>query len=300
MEEEHNNNNNKEEDNKKPLNIVFLGEDCAEKEKLIANILLPNSEELQENESKKEEDKEDDKSILQNIDYSVEMHGEKIKMKLWDNPSREEFLLPSIKIAQGVLLFYSVKNKKSFQKIQENLTKIIELGRFDIPIVIIGNHSDTNSREVSYEEAKTFADNYGLRFYETSLSSNITIKQILQDIGEQLLFQEFINTATNSINFDKDINLNDNLNLDLDVNLNIGELIESKEKETKSAQNRKTNELDEMNNEYGNNSAHSLSNSNSFNYDLSSSIKKTKSNKHVSKFNLFGTNSSASNKRHKK
>ena len=301
MEEEHNNNNEKEEDNKKPLNIVFLGEDCSEKEKLITNILLPNSTELQENESKKEEDKEEDKSILQNIDYSVEMHGETIKMKLWDNPPREEFLLPSIKIAQGILLFYSVKNKKSFEKIKEDLTKIIELGRFDIPIVIIGNHSDADNREVSYDEGKTFADNYGLRFYETSFASNVSIKQILQDIGEQLLFQECINTANNTIKFDKELNANDNLNLDLDDNLNIGQLIESKTKINKSAKTKNEiekdfeDELDEDESSLRQNS----SGSNIFKYDISSSIKKAKSNKHVSRFNLFGNSSSTSSKRNK-
>ena len=155
----------KGEDSKKPLNIVLLGEDCSEKEKLISKFLLSNSQH-QENENKKEDDKEEDKTLLQNIIHCVEMHGEKVKMKLWDNPSEEEFLSPSIKIAQGILLFYSVKSRNSFEKIKEDLSKIIELGRFDIPIVIIGNHSDATNREVSYDEAKTFADNYALRFYE--------------------------------------------------------------------------------------------------------------------------------------
>jgi hypothetical protein len=33
----------KGEDSKKPLNIVLLGEDCSEKEKLISKFLLSNS-----------------------------------------------------------------------------------------------------------------------------------------------------------------------------------------------------------------------------------------------------------------
>ena len=288
-------NNKKEEDNKKPLNIVLIGEDCSEKEELITKFLLKNTDEFQENEMKKEEDKEEDKSILQNIEYSVEMHGEKIKMKLWDNPPREEFLSPSIKIAQGILLFYSIKNKKSFEKIQEDLKKIIELGRFDIPIVVIGNHSDTKDREVSYEEAKTFADNYGLRLYEISIGSNITIKQILQDIGEQLLFQECINTANNSLNFDNDINLNEDVNFDLDDNLNIGELIESKNKENKNENN--NNEINNSLNE--NELKHNLSESNLFNSDINSSVKKAKSNKQISNFSLFTSNSSANFKNNK-
>ena len=283
------NKSKKEEENKKPLNIILLGDASSEKEKLVSKLLLSNSKLFLDNDLKKEEDKEEDKSLLQNIIYNVEMHGEKIKMKLWDNPAREEFLSPSIKIAQGILLFYSIKNKESFLKIKENLSKIIELGKFDIPIVIIGNHSDTNDREVSFEEAKSFSDNYGLRFYETSNDNNITIKQILQDMGEQLLFQECINTANNSKIED---NLEDD-NLNLDENLNIGELIKNKNKESEN----RTNSNKEIENSKKN-LIPSFSEGNIFNSNQS--IKKIKSNKQISKFSLFNNSSSNLKKKNHK
>ena len=298
-----------EDENKKPLNIVLLGESISEKEKLITKLLLSNSQKpSSEIDIKKEEDKEEDKSLIQNIIHCVEMNGEKIKMKIWDNPSTEEFLSPSIKIAQGILLFYSIKNRQSFEKIKQDLSKIIELGRFDIPIVIIGNHSDTNKREVSYEEGKSFADSYGLRFYETSFQSGVTIEKILQDIGEQLVFQECINTANNSkinidndndiineINNDNDIN---NLNVDdflnLDDNLNIGEIIESKNKKNyKSAHSNK-----DLKNTFDQELSQSLTDSNIFNSD--NNIKKNKSNKQITKFSLFNSNSTTNIKKNKK
>ena len=58
-----------EEENKKPLNIVLLGESCSEKEKLIKKYLLSNSPQSTDIDIKKEEEKEEDKSILQNIIY---------------------------------------------------------------------------------------------------------------------------------------------------------------------------------------------------------------------------------------
>ena len=132
----------------------------------ILEIKISNKRELKEMKEKiMLEEKEEDISIFQNIIHCVEMHGEKLQMKLWDNPSTEEFLSPSIKIAQGILLFYSVKNRKSYEKIKNDLSKIIELGRFDIPIIVIGNHKTSQEREVSYEEAKTWADNFLFIFY---------------------------------------------------------------------------------------------------------------------------------------
>ena len=218
-----------EESDKKPLNIVLLGDDSSEKEKLMSKFILLNSPQFQENEAKIEEDKEEDISVFQDIIHCIEIHGEKLKMKFWDNPATDEFLSPSIKIAQGILLFYSVKNRKSFEKIQNDLSKIIELGRFDVPIIVIGNHKTSQERQVTYEEAKAWADNYGLRFYETSLEKDGSIKEILQDIGEQLLFQECIFSANNSViinDGEKDEIIN------LEENLNIGSLIESKKKES--------------------------------------------------------------------
>ena len=190
---------NEDGSEKKPLNIVLLGDESSEKEKLMSKFILLNSPQFQENEMKNEKDKEEDISIFQNIIHTVEIHGEKLKMKFWDNPSSDEFLSPSIKIAQGILLFYSVKNRNSYKKIQEDLSKIIELGRFEIPIIVIGNHKSSPERQVTYEEAKAWADNFGLRFYETSLENDGSIKEILQDIGEQFLFQECILSANNSV-----------------------------------------------------------------------------------------------------
>ena len=224
---------NEDDSNKKPLNIVLLGDESSEKEKLMSKFILLNSPQFQDNEIKIEKDKEEDVSIFQNIIHTVELHGEKLRMKFWDNPSSDEFLSPSIKIAQGILLFYSIKNRNSYKKIQEDLSKIIELGRFDIPIIVIGNHKTSPERQVTYEEAKTWADNYGLRFYETSLENDGSIKEILQDIGEQLLFQECILSANNSViinDNDKENNKDDTLNLE--ENLNIDSLIESKSKES--------------------------------------------------------------------
>ena len=222
-----------EESDKKPLNIVLLGDDSSEKEKLMSKFILLNSPQFQENEAKVEEDKEEDISVFQNIIHCIEIHGEKLRMKFWDNPSTDEFLSPSIKIAQGILLFYSVKDRKSYEKIKNDLSKIIELGRFDIPIIVIGNHKTSPERQVTYEEAKTWADNYGLRFYETSIEKDGSIKEILQDIGEQLLFQECIFSANNSKNNSVVINEEEKDEIfNLEENLNIGSLIESKKKES--------------------------------------------------------------------
>ena len=291
-----------EESNKKPLNIVLLGDESSEKEKLMSKFILLNSPQFQDNETKNEEEKEEEVSIFQNIIHTIEMHGEKLKMKFWDNPSTDEFLSPSIKIAQGILLFYSVKNRKSYEKIQEDLSKIIELGRFEIPIIVIGNHKNSNEREVTYDEARTWADNFGLRFYETSLDNDGSIKAILQDIGEQLLFQECIYSANNSVII-KDNGNDDGTNLE--ENLNIGSLIESKnkgeeKKEKPEKMKKRINSVSTLNVDeiLGKNySSNDILNSSSENTNSNKNRKMHLINKHNSKNNLLKNNSSSNFKK---
>ena len=136
-----------------------------------------------------------------------------------------------------------MKNRNSYKKIQEDLSKIIELGRFEIPIIVIGNHKSSPERQVTYEEAKAWADNFGLRFYETSLENDGSIKEILQDIGEQFLFQECILSANNSVIINENENNKDE-KINLEENLNIDSLIESNNKESeKKLKKGKTKEI---------------------------------------------------------
>ena len=211
-------NKNDDSETDKPINIVLLGDESSEKEKLLLKY-IEITKDLEENNSIPSE------NLIENIVRIIKINGEMIKIKIWDNPASEEFLSPSIKIAKGILLFYSVEKKSSFENIQKNLNKIKDMNKFNIPIVIIGNHCNSNKREVSYDEAKTFAENNCLRFYETSIDSKIGIKEILNDIGEQLIFQECIKLASNEKIEEELLS-----NLNIDDNLNIADLIENNNK----------------------------------------------------------------------
>lgn len=71
--------------------------------------------------------------------------------------------------ALGALFVYDVTDRSSFENVSSWLNDIERYSCTDTVIHLIGNKSDLrNSREVTYDEAKEFADERDLLFAETS------------------------------------------------------------------------------------------------------------------------------------
>ena len=177
----------------KLYNVFLLGDIKSEKKKILQHYIQNNNQNINESEETSSE-KENKNEITQ----SFEIHGETIKMKILEDPQTEQiFSSETEKSSQpnGILLFYNVNDKESFDKLKQIISKIIEMNKEEMPIVIVGNtsESDQTGRNVSYEEAKNFADNYGLKYHETSIESNfINMTDVFKDLGEQVLYQDIL------------------------------------------------------------------------------------------------------------
>ena len=196
----------KKEKEKKPFNVVLLGNIESEKAALLHKFIKKRFaiKQLQEIKMSEEDNDKLDNSNINCSTNNVEIHGETIKMKIWDNVSANKIFSSSnksLKIAQGIILFYSVADRKSFNILKMSLSKMIDFDKYDIPMLMVGSDSDTPNRQVTYEEAKSLADSYGLRFYETSIKYGMN--DIFEDIGEQVFYEEYGN---NSNNKNKNIN----------------------------------------------------------------------------------------------
>ena len=190
----------KKEKENKPFNVVLLGNIESEKASLLHKLIKKRFyiKQLQEIKNNEENDKMEDSNIddVMNI---VEIHGETIKMKIWDNVSANKIFSSSnkgLKIAQGVILFYSVADRKSFNILKMSLSRMIDFDKYDIPMLMVGSDSETPKRQVTYEEAKSLADSYGIRFHETSI--NYGINDIFEDIGEQVFYEKYGNNSNNN------------------------------------------------------------------------------------------------------
>ena len=180
------------EKEKKPFNVVLLGNIESEKAALLHKFIKKRFAIKQLKQMNLSDENGEQNSNIDEVMNSVEIHGETVRMKIWDNVSANKIFSSSnksLKVAQGIILFYSVADRNSFNMLKLSLSKIIDFDKYDIPMIMVGNDSDNPNREVNYEEAKALADSYGLRFYETSIKSGMG--DIFQDIGEQVYYQEY-------------------------------------------------------------------------------------------------------------
>ena len=158
-----------------------------------------------------------DESLLTTIGksshtYEVLLHGYNLKMKIWDTAGQERFRSMSvgvIKNVEGLILAYSIENRKSFDNLEiwlKQLNDVKDISK--VPIVIVGNKSDLEGqRVIEYDEGKEFADKHNYHFYEVSAKTGQNVKEAFDDIFEQL-FQLFEEEITGKKSVSNNLQLN--------------------------------------------------------------------------------------------
>ena len=188
--------NRDEEKEQKPFNVILLGNIESEKEALIHKLIKKKFAINQLKKLNQSSDNINDNKNLEDIMNSVEIHGETVNMKIYDNTSASKIFSysnKSLSSAQGIILYYSVCDRNSFNILKSNLNKIMSMNKYDFPMVMVGNDSDLPNRQVNYEEAKALADSYGLSFYEVSINSGLGMAPMFLDLGEQVVYREYGN-----------------------------------------------------------------------------------------------------------
>lgn len=131
----------------------------------------------------------DDKFLINHIttigiDYKskvINSGGKSVKLKIWDTAGQERFrniTKQYYKGADGILLVYDITERNSFEKARDWMNNIQDNTQKDnVGIVLLGNKSDLEERQVSYEEGQKLAQEFNVMFMETSAYKNINIKE---------------------------------------------------------------------------------------------------------------------------
>ena len=86
-------------------------------------------------------------------------NGNKIKLIIWDTAGQERFhsiSLSTIKNSQGVILIFDVTNRESFNDLNVWINEI-KNATDKVSVILFGNKCDMEKRDVSEDEAKSFA-----------------------------------------------------------------------------------------------------------------------------------------------
>uniref|UniRef100_A0A3B4F8S0 Ras-related protein Rab-14 n=1 Tax=Pundamilia nyererei TaxID=303518 RepID=A0A3B4F8S0_9CICH len=95
----------------------------------------------------------------------MEVHGQKVKLQIWDTAGQERFRAVTrsyYRGAAGALMVYDITRRSTYNHLSSWLTDARNLTNPNTVIILIGNKADLEAqRDVTYEEAKQFAEENG-------------------------------------------------------------------------------------------------------------------------------------------
>jgi Ras-related protein Rab-8A len=117
-------------------------------------------------------------------------NGDKIKLIIHDTAGQERFKSLSrnyIKKANGILVVFDVTNKQSFLNIENWIKCAKEEITKKIPIFLVGNKSDlVDKREIQTEDGENMAEEFGVKFYETSCENGNNVEKCFTDLALEI------------------------------------------------------------------------------------------------------------------
>ena len=131
------------------------------------------------------------------IDYKLKniyLENDKlVKLQIWDTAGQDRFhsiTKTYYKGANGIILIYSVIDRKTFANVRNWLSSIKNEVSDKVVIFLVGNKIDAEDlREVTYEQGEEMAESYKLPFFECSAKTaenieatfNALVKKILEN-----------------------------------------------------------------------------------------------------------------------
>ena len=178
---------------RKVIRITMLGDSAVGKTSLISQFLTQNFDENYLTTIGK--DKLEKKVVMED--------GNEIKVIIWDTAGQERFhsiATSTIKGSQGIVLTFDLTKKSTFKSLDAWLNDIKENSN-EVPVVIFGNKCDLFEKyEVENEEAKKFAKDNNLQYFETSAKQNVNVQEGFNAIAK-LAYEKY--SGNNSLDLNK-------------------------------------------------------------------------------------------------
>lgn len=111
-----------------------------------------------------------------------------VKFEIWDTAGQERYasLAPLYyRGAAAAVVVYDITNPETFLKAQFWVKELQKHGNPDIVMALVGNKADLEyQREVTREEAQTYADSNGMFYIETSAKTSDNVNQLFEQCTE--------------------------------------------------------------------------------------------------------------------
>ena len=120
----------------------------------------------------------------------VNIENKMVKLQIWDTCGVEGLgNIPKTfyRGAHGIILAYDVTDKKSFENVKEWIKRIEANTQGNVRKVLVGNKCDKPDRVVTEEEGEKLADDFAMKFFETSAKVNQNVDEVFKILTREIL-----------------------------------------------------------------------------------------------------------------
>ena len=90
------------------------------------------------------------------------------------------------------MLVYDITDLDSFENLNSWLIEIEKNASKNVYKILVGNKCDNeNERKVTYEQGKNFAEQYGMKFFETSAKESINVSEAFIFMTKEIMKKSF-------------------------------------------------------------------------------------------------------------
>ena len=127
---------------------------------------------------------------------TIELDQKTIKLQIWDTAGQERFRTITqayYRGAMGILLIYDVTNANTWKNVRNWVRNIADNAPQTVNKILIGNKADMKPemRQVSTAQGQSLADEYGMKFFETSARTGVNVAEafltLATDVKDRLL-----------------------------------------------------------------------------------------------------------------
>jgi small GTP-binding protein len=117
----------------------------------------------------------------------MQIENNRVKVLIWDTAGQERFKNIASQYyngGDGAILVFDITNKSTFERISYWLDELNQKKDLkELALVLVGNKIDLkDNRQVSSEEAQSFAKQNNIKYFETSAQENIGIDEVMKYI----------------------------------------------------------------------------------------------------------------------